>query len=118
MLEGEYGVGVVMAELPILPCCSIRQDGPIPSKPRSSASETPAFPPTGVSFIGRPLIEMPMRSEDRPDRDRPALRTDGPSVDQFQLSWRLFYKIRTRSSGPTESFKPYSLTSKKSVNCI
>jgi hypothetical protein len=45
-------------------------------------------------------------------------QTDGPSVDQFQLSWRLFYKIRTRSSGPTESFKPYSLTSKKSVNGI
>ena len=36
--------------------------------------ETPAFPLTGVSLYSRLLFEMPRRSEDRPDRDRLAVR--------------------------------------------
>ena len=72
----------IKPELAVARCCSIQQDDQIsPQNLRSSVSETPAFPPTGVSLYSRLLFEMPRRSEDRPDRDRLALR-----FEQFKKS--------------------------------
>src|SRR6266436_480175 len=60
--------------------CSISRGRSHPPTAGSSASETPAFPPTGASLYSRRLFEMPRRGEDRPDRDRLALR-----FEQFKI---------------------------------
>src|SRR6266481_2016262 len=48
---------------PIPYAVRFHEDDPTPPTAGSSASETPAFPPTGVSLYSRLLFEMPRRGE-------------------------------------------------------